>query len=276
MSNARAHEDWAARLLAEFLTAGGQIVKKWERGADPPEFVFFVNDEQWAVEVTRADQRVRSADGGRSRTDADTKLSAFGKAIAAKYRQRLRRPYMLTLRPMPGVTDTKAWKDKARRAINAVIENNSKGPFVIDFRGRAAPKGLEIGDVVSCAELRGYEVGEGGAENRIWVIVDAGRVSTPEGHAPYDILANLEEAIRYALTDKSKKLGKMAGFDRTVLVLDNRYWLAEITDAKPVAQSIAPSFPVFDAVYMTHAGAMYEIYRREARPDRRLFTSSRD
>lgn len=77
MSNARAHEDWAARLLAEFLTAGGQIVKKWERGADPPDFVFFVNDEQWAVEVTRADQRVRSADGGRSRTDADTKLGIW-------------------------------------------------------------------------------------------------------------------------------------------------------------------------------------------------------
>ena len=191
---------------------------------------------------------------------------AFGEGIAAKQRQRLMRPYTLTLRPMPGVTDTKAWKDKARKAVIAAIENDGQGPFLIDAGGRTASKGFEMGDVEGCAELRGYEANEGGAENRIFVIIDASRASTPEGHAPYDILSNLEEAIRYALMDKSKKLDKMAGFDRIVLVLHNMYWLAYITDAKAVARRITPSLPIFDALYMIHAGALHEIYRREASP----------
>jgi hypothetical protein len=100
-SKTRPHEEWVAGLLADFLIRSDQIVEKWERGADPPDFVFLVNGERWAVEVTRADQRVRSAEGGRSRTDADAKLMAFGNGIAAKQHQRLTRPYTLALRPMP-------------------------------------------------------------------------------------------------------------------------------------------------------------------------------
>src|SRR5208282_5086707 len=154
----------------------------------------------------------------RSRTDSDMKLMAFGQAIAEKQRKQLTRPYTLTLRPMTGITDTKTWRNKTQKAIIAAIENNRTGPILIDARGSMAYRGLEIGDVEWCAEFCGYDADEGGAENRIFVIVDAARTPTPEGHAPYDISANLEEAIRYALIDKSKKLGKIAGLDRTALV----------------------------------------------------------
>jgi hypothetical protein len=189
---------------------------------------------------------------------------AFGKGIAAKQHQRLTRPYTLTLRPMPGVTDTKAWKDKARKEIIAALEDGGKGPFLIDSKGRTAPKGFEVGDIEGRAELRGYEASEGSAETRIFVIVGAGGTSTPEGHAPYDVLANLEEAIRYALVDKAKKLCNIASFDRTMLLLDNEYWLADIADLRAAAQRIARSFPIFDVLYMIHAGVLREIYRREA------------
>ena len=88
----RPHEEWAAGLFADLLNAGGQVVTKWDRGANPPDFVFLVNGERWAVEVTRSDQRVRTAGGSRSRTDSDTKLMAFGQAIAEKQREQLTRP----------------------------------------------------------------------------------------------------------------------------------------------------------------------------------------
>src|SRR5579863_7827442 len=141
----RPHEAWAAKKLVDLLRARGHRVEKWGRGTDPPDFVFIVNGSRWAVEVTRMDQRVRSATGNRSRSDADTKLMAFGKAIAAKQRHLLKRPYVLTLRPIPGVTDTKAWRNKARQAIAAAVASDSEGPFLIDVAGCAANKRIQMG-----------------------------------------------------------------------------------------------------------------------------------
>ena len=257
----RPNEVAAAALLASWLKGRGYDPVRWERGANPPDFVFTAGTEQWAVEVTRADQRVRSADGGRSRS-ADTKLMAFGEAIAVKQRLRLTRPYTLTLRPKPGVTDTKAWKDKARKAIIAAIENDGKGPLLIDAGGRTASKGFEMGDVEGCAELRGYEANEGGAENRIFVIIDASRASTPEGHAPYDIAANQEESIRYALENKAAKLTNVAGFDKVALVLINVYLFNEAKDAEAIAERLVPAYGVFDVVFFINDLAIHRIYER--------------
>jgi hypothetical protein len=262
----RPHEAWAAKLFIALLTTRGHVVEGWAQGADPPDLLFLVDGQRWAVEVTRADQRVHSATGHRSRTDTDAKLMAFGKSIAAKLRPSLRRPYLLTLRPMPGVTDTKVWRNKARKAIATAIASGNEGPFLIDAAGNTGFKGFEVGDRAGAAELRGYEVGEEGTINDIFIALDAPRALTPEGNAPYDILANLEEALRYALNDKSNKLWRIEGFDRIVLVLDNKYWLADIGDAKAVGGQLMPHFPIFDALYMIHAGALHEIYSRAPRP----------
>lgn len=79
---------------------------------------------------------------------------------------------------------------------------------------------------------------------------------------PQNIIANLEESIRYALDDKVPKLQPLSGFDKVVLILDNLYILADVADAERVASHIGPMYPVIDIIFFIHSDAMYEIYRK--------------
>jgi hypothetical protein len=235
---------------------------------DPPDIVIEINGERWAVEVTGLDQRVRSATGARSRSDIDAKLMAFGRSVAAGCHGRVMRPYSLTLRPMPGVTDTKEWRANARRTLTAAIKRGDMGPLLLDTSGTMKAGEFVLGDFTSCAELRGYEIGDGGASNNVLVVVDAGRTSTPQGHAPNDILANLEEGLHYVLKKKSEKLvGKVDGFDRVALMLDNRYVLVDVADISAVAHRLSLRFPAFHSIYLVQAGAVHQVmdYNRAVR-----------
>lgn len=242
----RRQEDRAAQLLAARLQADGHRPVTWKRASkDPPDFEFEVGNEQWAVEVTRSDQRVRRAGKNASRADSDQRLLNFGNQIANEHRSAISLYYLLNLRPLPGVTDTKAWRKQVRREVSLAIQRGSKGPFKLD-----TPHG--------CAKLKGIVERPSG----FCVLLAGSTAATPEGHLPQNIIANLEESIRYALDDKVPKLQPLSGFDKVVLILDNLYILADVADAERVASHIGPMYPVIDIIFFIHSDAVYEIYRK--------------
>jgi hypothetical protein len=240
----RLQEERAAQFLAARLQADGHQSVTWKRGSDPPDFEFEVGNQRWAVEVTRSDQRVKRAGKNASRADSDQRLLDFGNQIAKAHRPTVSLYYFLTLRPLPGVTDTAAWRRQVRRAASREIKSGSKGPIKLDGHGYAMLEGSLERPLGFCVLLAGSTA------------------ATPEGHLPQDIIANLEESIRYALNDKVPKLQPLSGFDKVVLILDNLYILADVADAVHVASRIGPKYQVIDFLFFIHSEAMYEIYRK--------------
>lgn len=239
----RRQENRAAQLLAAHLKADGYQPVTCKRGSDPPDFDFEVGNERWAVEVTRSDQRVRRAGKNASRADSDQKLLDFGKRIVDDHQPAVSLYYLLSLRPVPGVTDTAAWRRQVERAVSPAIGSGSKGPFKLDEHGCAMLEGL-----AECTP--GFSV-----------LLEGSRAATPEGHAPQDIVANLEESMRYALKHKEPKLRPLSGFDKVVLILDNQYILAEVANAKRVASRIGSMYIGIDILFFIHSDVIYEIYR---------------
>ena len=138
----RRQEERAAQLLGARLKAHGYEPVTWKRSLDPPDFEFEVGKERWAVEVTRSDQRVRRSGENVSRDDRDRKLIDFGNQIAGTNRAEARLYYVLTLRPLQGVTDKRPWRDRVSREVPKAIETGNEGPFTLDPHGCAVLKGF--------------------------------------------------------------------------------------------------------------------------------------
>ena len=68
----------AGELLKEFLITRGHQIVSWDRSDDPPDLVFQIDGQRWAVEVTRVDARVDDRGKNKSRYDVDIKLLKFG------------------------------------------------------------------------------------------------------------------------------------------------------------------------------------------------------
>ena len=87
----RSEEARGAELLQALLRNNGYICVEWSPGDDPPDLVFTVDGERWAVEVTRVDQQFPMAGIGRpgrtqSRLNLSQKTEALYKKTEALYK----------------------------------------------------------------------------------------------------------------------------------------------------------------------------------------------
>jgi hypothetical protein len=206
----RGEESQAAERLVDFLRTTGRQQVSWIPGSDPPDLVFTVDCQRWAVEVTRTNQQVRTRtrNFSMSRHGLDETLTKLGCTIKNDVANHCRHYYTLHL-SAPASEDLESYRRRVRGAVVKHIKAGSTATLRLDPGELAAHAGTAPG---------------------IGVIVGSHKAHTPSGGQLTDVAANLREMLEEAWERKRPKFESLQGYDKRAMILFNQYLFADPHD----------------------------------------------
>lgn len=204
-------EEFAAKALSSFLKEIGLEVK-WEEGEDPPDCVFLVGKERWAVEETQLHQYIQLRGDAVSRLAVDRPLEAMCERIAGT-KPRANTDYVVSV--FGPVNECLVDIEKA--AVE-YIRSGETEPRDLDDNGRARIIGLTRPAKVT------------------WMVGIDASVRAGDGKSlGADIRANVQFAVDRIMEAKLPRLRALGGYDKKILIISNGYLFA---DAECVAVAL--------------------------------------
>jgi hypothetical protein len=224
-------EEPSAKALEQWLKNCGLGVS-WEPVADdPPDFVFTVGNERWAVEATELHQYLDKEGSEISRPGVEKPLERMCKNIKAKAQVGVNRKYFIST---AGPLMTVPLAEIERRAIEYIASGETRrqaldlepvietDPEIAALKKRVAEEGAQvfIRAITTPVEIA-YMTGLGG---------------TTMGADQEHLAADVEHTLRYSLdrmlADKLPKLAKLTDYDRRILLVWRGYFFAEPSTLK--------------------------------------------
>jgi hypothetical protein len=243
----RERERQVARALRRFLMQREHRCH-WRPGADPPDFVFYVDGERWAVEETRLEQYIESDKGAmESRTieaSLARTLNELGRGIESDLGPKLTTGYLINV-----WAPTNALKGARLRPVRAkavaYVESGKSEWETLDSDGRVRIR--RVGGPRRISRSFGLHASVRGA--------DGSSLSA-------DIAASVRHALTRILAEKTPSVSALSGYQRKLLVISKGYLFADPPEVRSVIGSMAQAAAAFDAVaYFTKdrdLGYMYE------------------
>ncbi len=187
------NEKRAAELLNGFLTGKLNLKASWKPGDNPPDFVFTVNSEQWAVEETQLHQYVQLRNKPESRKAIEEPLASMCERIKAEAKPTPNRDYLI--------------------GVFGPIEDKKLGDIEETILEHIQSEQLEDYQVTDSVRVEVHA-----SEPRIeYMIGLRSDVKAAGGQAiAADVGANLEFALTRVLDEKLPILEKLEGYERRI------------------------------------------------------------
>src|ERR1700730_8758142 len=91
------NERRAADFLSAFLVGKFNLKVSWKPGENPPDFIFTVNSEQWAVEETQLHQYIQLRNQPESRQAIEEPLARMCERIKTAAKPEANRDYIIAV-----------------------------------------------------------------------------------------------------------------------------------------------------------------------------------
>jgi hypothetical protein len=229
----RDRERSVARALRRFLIERG-LSCIWRTGNDPPDFVFFVGRERWAVEETSLEQYVQGLEG----TVEETTITAPIHSALVRLAQEVVEHF--GGQPPAGYwihcwAPTRALVGKGRDRVKAAAI-----AYIQD--GRTEREQLDPSGAVRIKHI--------GPVHRFPVSVglSASVLNADASNLHADIGATVRSALERIIDAKTSRVADLVGYDRKVLVISKRYLFADPQEVTSQLRALPLSRTAFDAV----------------------------
>ena len=208
------NERRAADILNAFLAGKFNLKVSWKPGENPPDFVFTVDSEQWAVEETQLHQYIQLRNKPESRQAIEEPLASMCERIKAAAKPAANRDYIIAVF---GPVEDKKLGDIEQ----AIVEHICSGQLA----SKQVADSVKVEVVLSEARIE-YMIGL-----HTGVKAAGGRAIAA------DIHANLEFALNRILDQKLPRLEKLEGFKRKILLITSAYLFAEPDHIRDILHS---------------------------------------
>lgn len=213
----RSEEEKVRQLLESHLKSLGHNAQCKLVSDDPPDIECDVNNERWAIEVTRSNEQEVLRGTQQARSQRDKPLLQFADELKSATEGKRQFDYLLVLEGPSETVNWSSWKRSAKTAIVNFIESNESGSIYFDGGSISA---TQQGSKLTAA------------------IAPHGEATLPNGRMTADISASVASSIAYAINDKSEKMKSVAGYDKIGLVLLNTHFFGDDIDlAKSAARN---------------------------------------
>jgi hypothetical protein len=208
------NERRAADILNAFLAGKFSLKVSWKPGENPPDFVFMVDSEQWAVEETQLHQYIQLRNKPESRQAIEEPLARMCERIRATAKPAANRDFIIAVL---GPVEDKKLGDIEQ----AIVEHIRSG----QLERKQVADSVNVEVVPSEARIE-YMIG-----------LRTG-VKAADGQAvAADIHANLDFALNRILDQKLPRLEKLEGFKRRILLITSAYLFAEPGNVRDILHS---------------------------------------
>jgi hypothetical protein len=208
------NERRAADILSAFLTGKFNLKVNWEAGDNPPDFVFTVNSEEWAVEETQLHQYIQHRNKPESRQAIEESLASMCERVKAATKPAANRDYVIAVF---GPVEDKRLGDIEQ----AIVEHIRSGKL----EGKQVAVWVKVEVVPSEARVE-YMVG-----------LHTGVMGAGGQAIAADVHANIEFALNRILEQKLPRLEKLEGFKRRLLLITSAYLFAEPSHVADILHS---------------------------------------
>jgi hypothetical protein len=186
----------------------------WQPGQDPPDFVFTVNSEQWAVEETQLHQYIQLRNKPESRQAIEEPLARMCERIKATAQPAANRDYIIGVF---GPVEDRKLGDIEQAIVEHIRSGQLESKQVADsVRVEVVPRDARIEYMI------GLQTG---------VMAAGGEAISADVHA------NLEFALDRILDQKLPRLEKLGGFKRKILLITSAYLFAEPSNVTDILHS---------------------------------------
>jgi hypothetical protein len=226
-------EEWARKKLTEYLTQKG-VKFSSEEGENPPDFVFVVEGEKWAVEVTELHQYI---DVGREKSTItiEHRLLGLFRKIDRKTASRSR-GYVVSLKG--------PYTREQEQKILSEVKNHI----------------LDSGERLLGGEYEVTPLKIGNTALEYTIMVD-GTTRTPDGNI---MIADIQESIDYALgrilSEKVIRLSQFALCKKRVLVMVSEYFFADCENVRIGLQKRSREIAPIDEIYLAWNSSFEILY----------------
>jgi hypothetical protein len=208
------NERHAADILKAFLAEKLNLKVSWKPGEDPPDFVFTVNSEQWAVEETQLHQYIQLRNKPESRQAIEEPLARMCERIRAAAKPAANRDYII--------------------AVFGPVEDRKLGDIE-----QAVMEHIRSGQLASKQVADSVKVEVMPREARIEYMIglNTGVMAAGGQAISADVHANLEFALNRILDQKLPRLERLEGFKRRILLITSAYLFAEAGNVSDILHS---------------------------------------
>jgi hypothetical protein len=227
-------EPLAAAALEGLLRRSG-VPSRWEPGADPPDVVFTVAGERWAVEETQLHQYLAADDGGLlAATRFREAFETMCRRIDERTRSSRTASYTITaFLPIAAVRPLvhRPLAQTERRALAYVRSGKVPAETLDDDAGKQVSIGVDTRAAPGA--------------NRItwWTEILPGVRAADGRSSGFDVRVNTEQALVRVLAEKTPQLGRLAGYDRRLLVITKSYKRAQLGQVRELLGEILTRDP---------------------------------
>lgn len=198
------NERRAADTLNRFLAEKFKLKVNWDSGENPPDFVFTVNSERWAVEETQLHQYIQLRSKAESRQAIEEPLASMCERIKASSKPAPNRDYLIA---MFGPVEDKRLPDIEQAIVKHIRNGQLESKQVADS--------VKVEVVLSEARIE-YMIG-----------LHTGVMAAGGKAIAADVHANLEFALNRILDEKLPILEKLERYKRRILLITSAYLFAE-------------------------------------------------
>lgn len=221
----------AADTLAGFLVNKFKLEVRWESGADPPDFVFTVNSERWAVEETQLHQYIQLRDKPESRQAIEEPLAAMCERIRASAKPAPNRDYLI--------------------AVFGPIQDRKLGDIEQAITEHIRSGQLESKQVADSVRI---EVVPSEARIEYMIGLHSGVMAAGGNAISADVGANLEFALNRILDEKLPILERLGGYKRRILLITSAYLFAEPGNVRDILHAREINARQCDTVLLIDGG----------------------
>jgi hypothetical protein len=229
-------EEWARAKLSQSLARRG-LKFSCKEGENPPDFVFCVEGEEQAVEVTELHQYIEA---GREESTITTEHRLLGliEKIDHKTAQRTRGYNILLKGPLA--------KSQERQILSAAKN------YILASKDEP----LHIGENNECEVT--LKIGD---KALAWVIMVNGAAQTPDGKVMLaDIQGSIDHALSRILCEKVPRLKQSARLKKRVLVIVSEYFFADSENVRVGLQKRSGEIAPIDEVYLAWDSSFELVY----------------
>lgn len=262
-------------LLVRFLEDRGHTVVT-KPGDNPPDWLFTVDGNRWAVEVTELHQYL---DGPvAERLGIEEQLDRFGRKLDEQTRMFRRYSYLLYLAG-PICRDE---EQLIEAQVAAYLDAGCTTPLYLGYNVPSEEDiGIDLGprpdDVGrSCIQA----IGPNSLSDDLRRLLEDCGLEMPDtpgnilrvgiglkmkvpllgGKRNCDIQTSIGESLQRILTSKKPKMAKLIGYNSRVLIIFSQNPLAEPEFVRPVVQPLLQAGYPIEALFYIHSGEVCQMY----------------
>lgn len=235
----REAEKKSANILESFLKKEGYKVS-FEDGTDPPDIVFYVNEEKWAVEHTQLHQYSDFNDDEISRVGIDSQIVSFEEYINQQMKNELKNKWILAIKgPISKNNLVKIEKE----VTEIIYKEDNNSSFKISNTLYSLEKVIN--------------------ENPKIVLYS---ILSPNSRIPNSavLTCDIQEQINYSvdriLNAKLSDFQQMVSYVKKVLLIESQYMFSTQENVKKSFSGYPDLLEIINSVYLINYEGVHLIY----------------